>query len=479
MRSAAEESQQRTGADWRASILPIFLVFYSFLKEVKVGEPYLYKYQTDYLNLTAAQITGEIYPFTPYTYMVALIPIFLLTDLLLYKPTMFTEVLGQIGFRLSLVFGGSVLSQILGQMAYGIASASEVAFFSYIYARVEKSQYRRLTSWTRAGTMAGRTGGYLFAQVFVLTHLGTLLSLNVVALALPCVVLLFCIALPRVHWKAMVGRMLEAKSRVIHEDSSLSPMNVPKTYGAFVRHRLRKFSSDFLAIYRVGHIRKWSFWWAMTTCMSLQVALFSQTLWGEVQRRDDGTKAQNPLNGFAEAAYTFVATLAILAMNAWPLNWDKWGELALVIISTLDAVLLLVYARTESIWTMYGCYIGYRSLYQVMITIAQWNIAKKMVVESYGLVFGVNSFVATLMQSVLTIVVTDERGLGLRVRPQYKIYAVIHFLIALIFLTSVLCTFGSFLLAKRKKNTTQNIELAMKNGSKRVWTVSQHQSSVK
>jgi len=63
--------------------------------------------------------------------------------------------------------------------------------------------------------------------------------------------------------------------------------------------------------------------------------------------------------------------LAILALNAFPLDWDKWGEIALVLISSIDALMLIIYANTESIWTMYLCYIGYRSLYQVMITIAQ------------------------------------------------------------------------------------------------------------
>lgn len=85
----------------------------------------------------------EVYPFFPYSYAVALVPIFLLTDLLLYKPTMLLEVLGQIGFRASLVFGGSVDSQILGTAAYGLASASEVAFFSYVYAKLERDQYQR------------------------------------------------------------------------------------------------------------------------------------------------------------------------------------------------------------------------------------------------------------------------------------------------------------------------------------------------
>lgn len=143
--------------DW-AYFLPAYLCLYSIMKEVKVGEPYMYKYQTEYLNLTAEQLTGEvsrriatkaklmhvvqIYPYTPYTYMISLVPIFLFTDLFLYKPTMLIEILGQIYFRGTLVFGRSVFSQILGQVMYAIASASEIAFFSYIYARLEKDQYR-------------------------------------------------------------------------------------------------------------------------------------------------------------------------------------------------------------------------------------------------------------------------------------------------------------------------------------------------
>uniref|UniRef100_A0A915DFZ2 Uncharacterized protein n=1 Tax=Ditylenchus dipsaci TaxID=166011 RepID=A0A915DFZ2_9BILA len=122
--------------------------------------------------------------------------------------------------------------------------------------------------------------------------------------------------------------------------------------------------------------------------MSLQVALFAQTLWGEVNT------GNSPLNGFAEASYTATAALAILAMNAFPLDWDKGGI-------------------SVSIYVMYGCYIGYRSLYQVMITIAQWNIAKKMM------------------------------GLALHVRQQYKIYAGLHMLIAAIFFCSVSCTLFS------------------------------------
>lgn len=58
-------------------------------------------------------------------------------------------------------------------------------------------------------------------------------------------------------------------------------------------------------------------------------------------------------------------------MDMLPIDWDRWGEAALVLISTIDCILLLVFSRTQTVYVMYGCYICYRTFYQVMITIAQ------------------------------------------------------------------------------------------------------------
>jgi thiamine transporter 2/3 len=149
----------------------------------------------------------------PYSYLLTCIPIFLLTDLFLYKPTMLIEVLGQIGFRSSLVFGRSVFSQIMGQLSYGVASASEIGFFSYIYGKLEKDQYQRLTSWTRAGTMAGRSFGYVASQIIILLQLGSYRTLNEIAFIMPCIVLVFALFMPRVHWKNLANRMAEAKGK--------------------------------------------------------------------------------------------------------------------------------------------------------------------------------------------------------------------------------------------------------------------------
>lgn len=41
-----------------------------------------------------------------------------------------------------------------------------------------------------------------------------------------------------------------------------------------------------------------------------------------------------------------------------------------------------------------------------------------MVGESYGLVFGLNSFLALVLQTILTVIVSDKRGLSLPPRQQ-------------------------------------------------------------
>nr|XP_029502892.1 thiamine transporter 1-like [Oncorhynchus nerka] len=54
--------------------------------------------------------------------------------------------------------------------------------------------------------------------------------------------------------------------------------------------------------------------------------------------------------------------------------------------------------------------------------------------QRYALVFGVNTFIALLLQTLLTVVVVDSVGLGLDIFPQFLIYASYFAVIAVIFL---------------------------------------------
>lgn len=56
--------------------------------------------------------------------------------------------------------------------------------------------------------------------------------------------------------------------------------------------------------------------------------------------------------------------------------------------------------------------------------------------ERYALVFGVNTFIALGLQTVLTLIVVDASGLGLEITTQFLIYAGYFALIAVVFLAN-------------------------------------------
>lgn len=49
------------------------------------------------------------------------------------------------------------------------------------------------------------------------------------------------------------------------------------------------------------------------------------------------------------------------------------------------------------------------------------EVAKGLKQESYGLVFGINTFLALLFQTILTLIVADEVGLALNQHDQVLI----------------------------------------------------------
>ena len=84
----------------------------------------------------------------------------------------------------------------------------------------------------------------------------------------------------------------------------------------------------------------------------------------------------------------------------------------------VDALMLYFMATTTTITMGYAGYIVFRALYQMMITVASFEIASNISQNSYGLVFGFNTFLALGFQTILTSVVADSVGLALPPRQQ-------------------------------------------------------------
>ena len=70
-------------------------------------------------------------------------------------------------------------------------------------------------------------------------------------------------------------------------------------------------------------------------------------------------------------------------------------------------------------------------------------MAKWINEDSYGLIFGINTFTAILVQTIITIAVTSEGGLALNERDQFKVYAAYNILLGLVFVTAAIYTLVS------------------------------------
>ncbi|KAK0421045.1 hypothetical protein QR680_015038 [Steinernema hermaphroditum] len=417
-------------------VVCVILCTYGLLKEFRPSEPYLFLYQNEYLNISADVLNGEVYPFWTYSYLVALVPVFLLTDLLLYKPVLLLESISFIAVWLLMIFGRAVWTQQLSQICYGWATATEIAYFSYIYVKVEKKKFEKVTVYTRAALQSGRCLSYLISQPIILLHWGTYLTLNYISLGSLVLTVIFASFLPRVKWQSVFYK--NTASDDPNNDAAACEditEQQPETYWQFAKWRVSYLWQDAKQVYSDMFMVKWSLWWALTMCGWLQIGNYIQTLWAQVQ---DEANQSDVYNGFVEATCPFISAGAILLLQLFKIDWNRWGELWLALAALLDFGLLYVLSKAQGILLMYLVYGTYHVLYQIMITISQFNLATRLVTHSYGLIFGLNTLIALALQTALTFAVVDEHGLGLPIRTQFVVYASYHAIIAGIFFAAVI-----------------------------------------
>ena len=107
----------------------------------------------------------DIYPVGTYSYLATLVLVFLLTDFVRYKPVIILCGLsGTITF-LIMIFGSSVQALQALEFTYGLFLSTEVAYFTYIYAKVEKTHYQAVSSYTRSSYLIGRFLSGVVAQL--------------------------------------------------------------------------------------------------------------------------------------------------------------------------------------------------------------------------------------------------------------------------------------------------------------------------
>ena len=100
-----------------------------------------------------------------------------------YKPLII--VLGTSGIAIwsMLLWSNGKFNLKLLEAIYGTYCATEIAYFTYIYAKVDRQHYQRVTSHTRAALLCGRFIAASLAQFLVYYKLMDYRELNYITLA--------------------------------------------------------------------------------------------------------------------------------------------------------------------------------------------------------------------------------------------------------------------------------------------------------
>ncbi|XP_044526757.1 thiamine transporter 2 [Gracilinanus agilis] len=458
----------------------VILCIYGFFSMARPSEPFL----TPYLigpdkNLTLNEVSNHMFPVWTYSYLVLLFPVFVLTDYLRYKPVIILQGVSFVVTWLLLLFAQGLLAMQIVEFFYGLATATEVAYYSYIYSVVSVEHYQKVTSYCRSITLVAYTASSVLGQLLVsLAHV-PYFYLNVISMVVVSLALVFSFFLPMPQ-KSMFfhkknnaeesspgspgkdeiletpshGRSVSQEGGTISESPAKSGRQQESRL-LDLQHKnlmLRVFlqwCQDLKDCYSTKHLFFWSIWWASSTAGYNQVLNYVQILWDHKAP----SQSSDVYNGAVEAVATFGGALAAFAMGYLKINWDLLGELALGIFSVLDAASLFLMHFTNNIWVCYAGYLIFKSGYMLLITIAVFQIAVNLSMERYALVFGVNTFMALVIQTIMTLIIVDSRGLNLPINIQFLIYGSYFLVIAGIFIVRSIYIIYSIKCKKEKRAT--------------------------
>lgn len=434
--------------------ISLLLWVFGFFREFRPSEPFVTEYLSGpWHNITAEQVNKEIYPFGTYAVLAQLAIVFLITDILRYKPIIILSACSGIILFAILLWTDQIWELQVGQVFYGTFMATEVAYYTYIYAKVDKERYQIVTGHTRSAILCGKFLAGVFAQILVSTETMDYKGLNYLSFGSQIVSLAIALLLPPVRKSLYfytndsteltdVGARQNSVPQGIQTEvvpkngmvtgptptpsssdtSTVSPkFSWSNAYDLLVKH--------IVSAYTNRTVIRWSFWWALATCGQVQVISYVQFLWKEIDPNHESF-----YNGAVEAIVTLLgAGSAMLAGIANTSHHKKWHMWILTLCSLFMGAFTIISSLTNAVWIAYVMYILFGISYFFVITTASAIVAENLLDDSFGLIFGINTLAALVLQTILTLVVVTDTGYGLKPREQFFIYGCYFIAVAIMY----------------------------------------------
>lgn len=392
-----------TSKNWKT--VSLLVCVFAMVREIRPIEPFFTSFLGS-MNFTLDQINEEIYAVGTYSCLVLAVVIFLITDYFRYKPLIIADGIAGI-LTYALLLGTPSLYRVqMEQVFFGFFYSSEVAFTTYLYAKVDDKQYyQKITSLVKASMLFGRFLSGFIAQTIVSTHLLNEVYLLYISIFSTSFVTLWSLVLPKVEHSLYFHRnkeltlsnKLQQPIGVIIDDNISN--NVPRT------SKVNKFKEvkqmlfdDFQSAYKNTYVVKKCFWWIVAVVGHIIVSTYIQVLWEDVNQNKTEL-----MNGAVESIYTLCGAVGAYAVGHLSYDWKKFGDIIFTAGTFVLALLLFIIYYCNSLWILYVLYISYGTCYQVLLTITTSEVAKYIKPDSYGLIFGFNLFMSLLIISIFTL----------------------------------------------------------------------------
>uniref|UniRef100_A0A182VKL5 Thiamine transporter 1 n=2 Tax=Anopheles merus TaxID=30066 RepID=A0A182VKL5_ANOME len=438
--------------------ISLLLCTFGFLKEIRPSEPFIVDYLAGpWRNLTMEQIIQEAFPIGTYSYLAQLAIIFLVTDLLRYKPIIIVNGAAGIIVWSMLTWTTSLNALKVLEIFYGTYCAAEVAYFSYIYAKVDREHYQKVTSHTRAAIYSGRFFAASLAQLLVYFEAMDYRQLNYLSLAAQISATVWALFLPSVptsmyfHRQTLTDELPETSTPQLpngsatpadkqepmvdvmaddRSDDSKPPVGViapseRRHLQAPFRFRLKEafvlLWTHFRTSFTNRSVLQWSVWYGLAMAGYIQILAYVQALWSSIDETQPAV-----WNGAVEAAVTLLGAIVSLLAGYLHSGFLKprTSLLSLALLSFAAGGAMMLATNTGNLIVSYLGYMIFCVLYAFAITVVSAEIAKNISDDCFGLVFGFNTLVALSLQTLLTFSVTDSDGwFALDVFGQFTVFS--------------------------------------------------------
>lgn len=303
-----------------------------------------------------------------------------------------------------MIWTSSLAALQVSQFFYGVYLASEIAYYTYMYAKVDKNHYAKVTSYARAAMMIGKLLASTSAQLLIYYKVMDYKSLNYITLTTQTVAMLWAFVLPgvknsiyfhREEYEEEVAKEEDSKSyssyssvgsvevtisnkprpsivKAKYKDESyeddLHNYQRHKTNPHRVKRAFKVIWEHFCSAYTSKHVVLWSIWYAVFMCGDYQVTSYIQVMWEEIN--------PNPSVAWNAASDALLKLFgAIFALIAGYYNAARFNKylsfVVLGVVALIEAGAVFMISWTTNLNVSYGGYVVFGGVYGFAVTVTR------------------------------------------------------------------------------------------------------------